>query len=225
MLLYKNLIIIGTSHISKDSIDKVKSVIEEAKPAIVAIELDKGRLHALLSNEKRKISFNDVMDIGVKGLLFNIIGAWVEKKLGEYVGVKPGSEMKQAVISANKANAKIALIDQDVRITLRRLSFNITWKEKFRFAKDIIAGLVFRKQIIEPFDIAKVPSKEIIKKLIGKLKLDYPNVYKVLIKERNEVIAKNLYNLIKINKEDKIVAIIGAGHEEDVIRLIKKRGN
>ena len=69
--------------------------------------------------------------------------------------------MKQAVISAKNIDAKLALIDQDVTITLRNLSNYITWKEKFRFLKDIIKAL-FKKSDIEPFDISKVPSKEVI---------------------------------------------------------------
>ena len=223
MLLYKNLIIIGTSHISRDSINEVKQVIESVKPSIVAIELDKKRLYALLSDQKRGINLLDIKYLGFKGFLFSIIGAWVERKLGDYVGVKPGSEMKQAVISAKNIDAKLALIDQDVTITLRNLSNYITWKEKFRFLKDIIKAL-FKKSDIEPFDISKVPSKEVIKKLVNKLKKDYPNVHKALIKERNEIISKNLYNIMKLDNQGKIVAIIGAGHEGDVVRLIKKRG-
>ena len=83
---------------------------------------------------------------------------------------------------------------------------------------------LFKKSDIEPFDISKVPSKEVIKKLVNKLKKDYPNIHKALIKERNEIISKNLYNIMKLDNQGKIVAIIGAGHEGDVVRLIKKRG-
>lgn len=223
MLVYKNLIIIGTSHIAKDSINEVKRIIEEVKPNIVAMELDKNRLQALLSDSKKGINLLDIKHLGFKGFLFNLVGAWIERKLGEYVGVKPGSEMKQAVISAKNVNAKLALIDQDVRITLKNLSSYITWKEKFRFLKDIIKAL-FKRSDIKPFDISKVPNKDVIRKLVNKLKKDYPNVHKALIKERNEVIAKNLYNLMKFNNESKIIAVIGVGHEGDVIRLIKKRG-
>ena len=76
------------------------------------------------------------------------------------------------------------------------------------------------KETIE-FDITKVPEKKVIKKLISKVKKRYPSIYTVLIKERNNVISKNLFMIMQNNK--KILAIIGAGHEEEVLDLIKDR--
>ena len=50
------------------------------------------------------------------------------------------------------------------------------------------------------------------------MRKDYPSVYRVLIAERNVYMSKNLYNLLTLNK--KIVAVVGAGHEEEIISLI-----
>ena len=54
-----------------------------------------------------------------------------------------------------------------------------------------------------------------------KVRKRYPNVYKVLIEERNHVMAKNLKKIIENNKDKKILAIVGAGHEEEILKLIK----
>ena len=64
-------------------------------------------------------------------------------------------------------------------------------------------------------------SKKLIKKLVDKVKKRYPNIYKVLIEERNIVMANNLRNIISRNKDKKILAIIGAGHEEEILEMIK----
>ncbi|MDP6641923.1 MAG: TraB domain-containing protein [Candidatus Nanoarchaeia archaeon] len=216
MGIYKNLIIIGTSHISIESVREVESVILKKRPEIVAIELDRLRFNSLMSKD-RKISLRDITKIGFKGYLFNIIGAWIEKQLGKIVNVKPGSEMLKAIETGKKVDSKIALIDQDIRITLKRLSKELTWKEKFTFVKDIVKGIFSRKKI--KIDLTKVPSKKLIKSLIEKLKKDYPNLHKVLIDERNIILAKNLNKLLSTNKT--IVAVIGAGHTEEVLNLIK----
>ena len=150
-----------------------------------------------------------------------MIGAWAEKKLGKMVGVAPGSEMKKAVMLARKNGKKIAFIDQDIEITLRRFSKALTWREKWRFFIDILKAVFSRKKEID-FDLSKVPSKDIIKKLIDKVKSRYPNVYKVLIEERNIVMAENLSALMEKNEDKKILAIVGAGHEDEILRLIKK---
>jgi len=127
---YENLTIIGTSHIAKQSLEDVEKAIVEGKPDIIALELDRKRLYSLFKKDRNKIRIYDIRKIGVKGFVFSLIGAWAEKKLGKLVGVAPGSEMKKAVILAKKHKIKVALIDQDIEITLRRFSKSLTWKEK-----------------------------------------------------------------------------------------------
>ena len=124
---YKNLIIIGTSHIAKQSLDDVGKAIEEGKPDIIALELDRNRLYSLFK-KPGKIRIYDIKRVGIKGFVFSLIGAWAEKKLGSMVGVAPGSEMKKAVVLAKKKGIKIALIDQEIEITLKRFSKSLTRK-------------------------------------------------------------------------------------------------
>jgi len=221
MQSYKNIYLLGTSHISIESINQVREFIESNKPEIVAIELDKKRLYSLL--HKRKLKFSDIRSLGVKGFIINLIAAYIEKKLGKLVGTSPGDEMKTAINLVKEHKLSLALIDQDIEITLKKLAKAITWREKLRFVKEVIKGLITRKPQIEPFDLRKVPPKKTIKKMISLIRTTYPGVYKVLIEERNEVMAKNLYNLITKYPDKKIFAIVGAGHEEDILKLI--RGN
>ena len=105
-------------------------------------------------------------------------------------------------------------------MTLKRFSKALTWKEKWNFVADIAKAVVFRKKVVE-FDLTKVPSKKVIKKLVNKVKDRYPNIYKVLIEERNYVMAQNIKNVMAQNPDKKILAIIGAGHEDDILELIK----
>ncbi len=220
-MLYNNLTIIGTSHIARQSLEEVQEAFDKKNPDIIAVELDKKRLYSLMSKEKGKINLYSIRHIGLKGFFFSLIGAWAEKKLGELVGVSPGSEMKKAILLAKKHKKKIAFIDQDIEITLKRFSKALTWKEKGHFIVDIIKAVILRKKEID-FDLRKVPSKKIIKKLILKVKQRYPNIYKVLIEERNYVMAKNLAKILSSNPDKKILAVVGAGHEEEIIKIIKK---
>ncbi len=213
---YKNLTIIGTSHIAQESVDKVKKTIEDENPDIVALELDYKRLPAL-EKQGKKNYFAILRSVGLKGFLFSLLGGWAERKLGKIVNVKPGTEMLAAVKIARKNNLKLALIDQDIEITLRRFSKAITWKEKFRFVVDFLKAPFSKRKI--SFDLRKVPSKKLIKTLIDEVKKKYPNLYGVLIEERNIVMAKTLHSLMKTN--EKIVAVVGAGHEEEIIEMIK----
>lgn len=219
MLHYQNLTIIGTSHIAIESVNEVREQIVAQKPQVVAVELDKLRVQSLMSEEKRGVRLSDIRQLGVKGFVFNLIGAYAEKKMGDIVNVKPGAEMKEAILTANQIKADVALVDQDVRITMKRLSKEVTWKEKGRFVWDIMrAGLGFGDKM--KIDLRKVPDKKVIQKLTAQLKKRYPSVYKVLIVERNEVIAKNLYMLMQ--RRESVLAVIGAGHEDEVVALIRQ---
>lgn len=223
----KNLIIIGTSHIAKESINDVKKAIESEKPAIVAVELDAGRYYSLKSSQKASIRLRDILEIGIVGFIFAVLGKWAQSKLGKLVGVMPGSEMLAAVRFAKKNGIEVRLIDQDIGITLKRLSKAITWREELRFVKEIIKAIFFGKREmkrlgIDEIDLSKVPSKDLIKKLIAEFRRNYPNVYGVLVTERNIVMAKRLASILESSKDQKILAVVGAGHEEELLDLVKR---
>jgi len=227
MIKYRNLILIGTSHIAKQSMDEVKLAIETEKPNLVALELDKKRLTALLSKnkEKQKVSVYNIRRIGFKAFFFTLIASWIQQKLGKHVGIMPGSEMKTAIRLAKKNKIKVALIDQDIEITLKKFSKSLTWKEKWNFVVDLFNGFVLRKKQVENFDLTKVPEKKLIKKMVGIVKKRYPNIYKVLVEDRNKIMSKNLIMLMKKHPEEKILAVVGAGHEDDMIKIIKDKIN
>jgi pheromone shutdown-related protein TraB len=216
-----SITILGTSHIAKQSQTEVQEAIVQGKPDIVAIELDRKRFPSLFEKKRQSVRFSDVFRVGVKGFLFAAFGAWAEKKLGDSVGVKPGAEMKAAVIEARKIKAKIALIDQDIEITLRRLSSALTWKEKWNFIADIFKGM-FSRQPEFSFDLRTVPKEEIIKRMIAKLKVRYPSIHRVLIDERNVVMARNLNRIRRENPAKKIIAVVGAGHKEGLEELLSQ---
>jgi len=223
----KNLTLLGTSHIAKESINKIKEIVDEEKPDIIALELDIQRAASLIQEEKRKMSLATISKIGFKGYLFARIGQFAQKKLGKMVGVAPGSEMKTAMVLAKKKNLEIAFIDQPMQITLKKFSKSLTWKEKLRFIKDIFRGIFSpRKQLrklgLEKFDLSKVPKEEMINKMMQELKNNYPSIYKTLVEDRNKYMVKSLVKLMRKNPNKKILAVVGAGHKKGMGKLLLK---
>ena len=51
---YKNLWLIGTSHIAPESIKEVEDFILKKEPEIVCVELDKSRYKALISGKRKR---------------------------------------------------------------------------------------------------------------------------------------------------------------------------
>lgn len=217
--------LIGTSHIAKESIEKVKRTIEEVRPDIIALELDMRRFYAL-QQPKQRFSWYAATRVGFKGFAFALIGSWLSRKLGRMVGVEPGDEMKAAIAVARKQNIRIALIDQDIQVTLSRFSKQLTWKERWRFFSDLLKSLFvprheLKKYGLDELDLSKVPPEVLINKLLALMKERYPTVHRVLVEERNTVMAKRLEAM---DAEDrKIVAVVGAGHLSGMRELLASR--
>lgn len=225
----RNITIIGTSHIARQSIDEIRKIADSLDPDMIAVELDPIRLNALLDkNKKKSVSLLDIKKVGLNGFIFSIIGRYVQKKLGRIVNIDPGADMLEAVNIAKEKKKKLVLIDQRIDITLKKFSRAFGWKEKWNLIIDIFKGLFFRKKEMKKLglneiDLTKVPSEKIIKKMIKNVKKRYPSLYRVLIKERNDVMAHNLIQISVANPEKKILAVIGAGHEEDIYNMIKEK--
>ena len=222
-----NIKIIGTSHIAKQSIQEIKKAITEEKPDIITVELDTERAMALLHEEKRKVPLREILHIGIKGYAFAKIGQYIQQKLGKMVGVAPGSDMKAALELAQKEKIQVALIDQPIKITLQNLSKHLTWKEKGRFAVDLVKGLVQpKKQLrelgMEQFDLRTVPADEVIETMMSQLKSRYPSVYKTLVEDRNRYMIKRIVKLLRDHPEKKILVVVGAGHKKGMEELLLK---
>ena len=222
-----NIKIIGTSHIAKQSVKEIEESIKNDLPDIIAVELDVDRANALLHEQKSKVTLSQIFQIGIKGYVFVKIGQFVQQKLGKMVGMAPGSDMKAALLSAKRNKLKVALIDQPIKITLKKFSKSLTWKEKWRFFVDILKGIFRPKKQIEElglnnFNLSTVPNADVIEKMIDKLKGRYPSIYKTLVEDRNRYMVRKLVKLSRNNPDKKILAVVGAGHKKGMKELFNK---
>jgi pheromone shutdown-related protein TraB len=214
-----NVLIVGTSHIARQSVKEVKTAFEEFKPDIVAVELDQSRLQGLLSEKKGSPPLSLIRQVGLGGYLFALIGGALQKKLGDIVGMRPGVDMLTALRLAHENGKPGALIDRDILITLQRLSKAFTWKVKGRIFWDILRSPFSKRMRI---DLSKVPEKELITRLMGELRQRYPELYRVLVEERNRIMAKNITGIAKMHPEARILVVVGAGHVEGMRELLEK---
>ena len=73
--------------------------------------------------------------------------------MGNQLGVSPGSEMKEAVKSAQEIGAGIALIDRDIQVTFKRFLAKLSFGEKLKMAYTILKGMLFGDGEEVEFDI------------------------------------------------------------------------
>ena len=125
------VILVGTSHISKQSEQKIDEAIKIYKPDIICLELDKQRFGALLSGAKSSLSPKLIRQIGLFGYMFVLFGNVVQGQLAKIVGTKPGLDMMHGYKRGVESQKKVALIDQPIHITLSRLSKQFKKREFF----------------------------------------------------------------------------------------------
>lgn len=215
-----HITIVGTSHIAEKSVKHIKHVFLTTKPDIIAVELDRRRLEALLTDAKQSNSPRMIKHIGFSGYLFALIGGWLQRKLGRMVGMQPGVDMKQAALLAKNNNLQLLLMDRDITVTLKRLSKRLTAKEKLRFASDLLFGWMKKSNRVT-IDLKKVPESELVVKLLEQLKGRYPTFYDVLVHERNVFMARRLLAVAAANPDKHIMAVVGAGHVQGMQEQLK----
>lgn len=209
--------IIGTSHISAQSAREIEKAFNDFQPDIIAVELDPRRLKSLLSlrkGDRQRLPVNLIGEIGLFGYLFLVIGSYVQRKLAGIVKVQPGVDMLRAVELAKEHNKLLLLADQDIMITTRKLSREFPAREKWRMVWDVITGPFQREKL--DFKLERVPSKATVKKLMHIMKDRYPTLYRILVVDRNVVMAVKLDRLLRENPSKRVLLVVGAGHEEDL---------
>ena len=148
----KEIILVGTAHISENSVKLVEDTIEEEKPDVVGVELDRARLEQLLSEQKwQETNLTEIVKGGKTYLfLLNVLLSNLQRQIGDNLGIKPGSEMLVAVRKSAKMKIPIQLLDRDVKVTLKRAMDKMSLIEKTKLGYGLIAGLigVGKKEVI-----------------------------------------------------------------------------
>ncbi|MCL1959408.1 MAG: TraB domain-containing protein, partial [Spirochaetes bacterium] len=134
--------LIGTAHVSRESIEEVKNIIRGEKPDMVCVELDQGRYNSIAKNDNwEKLNLSKVFREG-KGFLLiaNLVLGSFQKRLGNELGVKPGEEMLAAIRTAEELGLPYSLCDREVQTTLRRAWSSCGFWSKSKLLASLLAS-------------------------------------------------------------------------------------
>lgn len=209
--------IIGTAHVSQESVDEVKDAIYEYQPDVVAIELDRGRYTRLKEQmmgieRDDTISVTNIIKENKVGLFFtSTLLSYFQSKIGADLDVAPGSEMIGAIEASEDLGIPIALIDRDVNITLQRALNKMGFVEKAKFIFGLLASaLGFDDE--EDIDVEELKNPENLDDLMDMFKDEAPSVHEVLVHERDAYLAGSILRI----PQDHVIAVVGAGHKPGI---------
>jgi pheromone shutdown-related protein TraB len=205
----REIILIGTAHVSRDSAELVEKVIEEERPDTVCVELCQSRYDAIM--QKTDWEEMDILKIirqkRTSLLLSQLIMASFQKKLAERFKINPGEEMIRAVRKADEIGARVVLADRDIRTTLKRTWRTMKFFRKLRFIYELITSIFIDEEISEE-DIEKLKERDALELALQTFGKELPEIKATLIDERDRYLARRIDDA----PGEKIVAVVGAGH-------------
>ncbi|MDR0448303.1 MAG: TraB/GumN family protein [Treponema sp.] len=214
----KTITLIGTAHISKESIEEVRKAILEEKPDMVCVELDKGRYDAINNNAWDKLDVARVFKEG-KGFLLmaNLVLAGFQRRLGNELGIKPGEEMKAALETAGELGIPHALCDREVQITLQRAWSRCSFWNKSKLLASLLASAFSTEKLSEE-EIENLKNRSELDGMMNELASYLPPVKETLIDERDRFLAAKIWTA----GGTRSLAVVGAGHLEGIKTHLEK---
>jgi len=212
---------VGTAHVSRESADLVRRVIETERPDRVCIELDPQRYKAL-SEEQRfeELDLREVLrERQLATLMLNLVLASYQRQLGLKLGVMPGTELLEAARAAEEFGIPIALCDRDVRVTLQRAWRAVPWWRKLVLLSGLFATLFERQEVTEE-DLRRLREEDVLSRLMQELGDVFPGLKRVLIDERDTYLAARILQA----DGDRLVAVVGAGHVAGIRAALESAG-
>ncbi len=205
----RTITLVGTAHVSKESIEEVEATIREIKPDCVGIELDEKRAESIQNPER--FSQLDIVQVLKKNqgflLLANLILASFQRRMGLNVGVKPGDEMLAAMNVAKDMNIPAVMVDRPIQVTLKR-----AWSKNSLWGKcKLLAALLtsaFEKEEIDSSEIENLKNSNEMDSMMNELADYMPVIKQVLIDERDQYLATKIWEA----QGNNVVAVLGAGH-------------
>ena len=217
----REVILVGTAHVSRESAELVRRVIEAERPDVVCVELD-GQRHAALA-QRRSFESLDLRQVirsrQLAALVANLLLASWQRRMGGALGVMPGSEMLEAMRTAEALGIPTRLCDRDVRITLRRAWASLSLWRKSELLTTLLVS-AFETPKLDEAELRRLRDQDVLSQLMAELAEAMPGLTRVLIDERDAYLAQR----IREAPGRRVVAVVGAGHVAGMQRALTQAG-
>lgn len=215
----KEIILIGTAHVSRHSAEQVKEVIEREQPDSVCIELDEQRYQSIMDENKWKDMdiFKVIKEKKATLLLMNLAISSFQKRMAKQFEIKAGQEMIQGIESAKETGANLVLADRNIQVTFSRIWSNIGLWGKAQLLLSVFYS-IFNNESISEEELEKMKSQDTLNAVLNDFTENFPRLKEPLIDERDQYLAQK----IKDAPGKKIVAVLGAAHVPGITKEIHK---
>ena len=213
----KDITLVKTDHISKNSVEDVKRTVEEIKPDSICVELDADRYDSIINSDswRNRDIVQVIKDKKVGFLMVNIILASFQKRMAKKMDNTSGQEMITGIHLAKENDLNLVLADRSIKNTFTRIWNKLGFFEKAKLIYAIFLS-IFEDEDITEEDLEQLKKSDALEAALNEIGKDFPIVKEVLVDERDKYLAYKIKNA----PGNKIVAIIGAAHAGGIIKNI-----
>lgn len=217
----KEILLIGTAHVSQSSVEEVRTLLEDFKPDAIAIELDEDRYKTMMDTKKwQEMDIVQIIKQKKTGfLLAQMILSSYQRKIASQFNLKAGDEMKVAIDYAQTHTLLIHKIDRSIHATLLRIWRALGFMEKMKLLTEGMTSFLDPKVEIE--DIEKLKEQDMLQAALADVSVQFPIIAETLIFERDRIMAQKLRQA----KGTRIVAVVGAAHVPGILENIHTTTN
>ena len=215
----KTIYIVGTAHVSAQSVQDVRAAVAAVRPDTIAIELCEPRYQGLVKKSAwRNTNIFQVVKQGkAMFLLAQLVMQSFYRRLGKQLEVEPGAEMLAGAACAEETGAHLELIDRRIDITLKRVWRHLGFWSRLKLF-GVMVEAMFSSDEIDAKDIEVLKKQDQLEALMGEMGKAFPEIKKRLIDERDIYLSQKL----RAAPGERIVAVVGAGHVPGMLRAIRE---
>lgn len=213
----KELVLLGTAHISEQSVSQVEDYIRDYEPNKVFIELDSQRYHSLRNdNQFQELDlFKAIRQRQLPFLMAQFVLSFLQRKLAPNQDNKPGKEFLRAIEIAEEKEIEVVLIDRNIKTTLLRSWRSLSLWKKLKFFSSL---LVWDDATLSSEEIEKLKQNDLLNEYLDQFSQELPELKISIIDERDTYMAYHIQN----NLGAKNLAIIGAGHARGMLKQLEQ---
>ncbi len=218
----REVFLVGTAHVSPQSVRDTRDTIEAVEPDTVCVELCEARYHNLEDQESwRNLDIFQVLREGKAPLLLSsFLMHSYQRRIAQRFGIEPGAEMREAISRAREHGARLELIDRDIQVSLKRTWASLGFWQRMKVGAQLLAS-AFMSDDLKEEDIEKLRDGAHLTDLMSALASALPSVKGTLIDERDAYMAEKL----RLTAGPRTVAVVGAGHLPGIRGLAAGKSN
>jgi pheromone shutdown-related protein TraB len=215
----KDVYLVGTAHLSQESVQDVRTTVEQVHPDSICIELCKSRHQAITQADtwSKMDIFKVIRQKKAVFLLAQLIMTSFYRRLGQKLGIQPGAEMLEGIRMAEQTKAELVLADRDIEITLKRVWGYLGFWSKTKLAMQLLTGILFQEEIDADM-IETLKQKDQLESIMAEFAGKFPEIKRRLIDERDTYLAQK----IRSAPGKTVVAVVGAGHVNGIKSQIQQ---